>query len=381
MRAPPPAQMEMPPGTASFSRTTTLAPASCAAIAAIAPARPNPTTTTSKVSFIKTSPSNKKAWVLELFAGGTVKNSQIRRSARRRIAAEGRYNPRGRAGVSMAPYDSMPSGQGGQVLQDSAILVMHLRHRHGNIPIELLRSFVAISRHGSFTKAAEELNLTQPAISAQVIAIAGQVPKYETINLGIQSAFARKTLANLVSRFPISSGRRHRLICGSAPFLAEKLESGYIDLAFMLAQTESRRNLICEWYERIAWVCAPHQTHLPEDEPIPFVSRENGFIDSKVLEVLDDQDLPYQIVFSAADLGTLAAAVEAGIGVMAVPERVIPDSLVIAHDRMLPKLPELRAAIFCKEGFDLKRNKALVDAFVAAVQPSYATPKWAARRA
>jgi len=63
------------------------------------------------------------------------------------------------------------------------------------------------------------------------------------------------------------------------------------------------------------------------------------------------------------------------------PERVIPDSLIVAHDRTLPKLPELRAAIFCKEGFDLKRNKALVEAFVAAVQPSYATPKWAARRA
>jgi DNA-binding transcriptional LysR family regulator len=317
----------------------------------------------------------------------------------------------------------MPAGQVRQVLQHSAIPAMHLRHRHGNIPIELLRSFVAISRHGSFTKAAEELNLTQPAISAQikrlqrhvggdlfvkkalgvglselgvrveryarrilalndqVIAIAGQAPKYETINLGIQSAFARKTLAGLVSRFPISSGRRHRLICGSAPFLAEKLESGYIDLAFMLAQTESRRNLVCEWYERIAWVRAPRQTALPENEPIPFVSREEGFIDSKVLEVLDDQDVPYQIVFSAADLATLAAAVEAGIGIMVAPERVIPDSLIIAHDRMLPKLPELRAAIFCKEGFDLKRNKALVDAFVAAVQPSYATPKWAARRA
>ena len=100
-----------------------------------------------------------------------------------------------------------------------------------------------------------------------------------------------------------------------------------------------------------------------------------------MFEVLDDQDVPYQIVFSAADLGTLAAAVEAGIGIMVAPERVIPDSLIVAHDRMLPKLPELRAAIFCKEGFDLKRNKALVDAFVSAVQPSYATPKWAARRA
>jgi len=51
---------------------------------------------------------------------------------------------------------------------------------------------------------------------------------------------------------------------------------------------------------------------------------------------------------------------------MVAPERVIPDSLVVARDRMLPKLPELRAAIFCKEGFDLKRNKALVEAFVAA---------------
>jgi DNA-binding transcriptional LysR family regulator len=300
---------------------------------------------------------------------------------------------------------------------------MHLRHRHGNIPTELLRSFVAISRHGSFTKAAEELNLTQPAISAQikrlqrhvggdlfvktalgvglsdlgarveryarrilalndqVIAIGGQTPTHETVNLGIQSAFARNILTDLVHRFPIAGGRRHRLICGSAPFLSEKLESGYMDLAFMLAQSESRRSLVAEWCERIVWVRAPHQPPLAEDEPIPFVSREEGFIDSKVFEVLDDHDVPYQIVFSAADIGTLAAAVEAGIGIMVAPERVVPDSLIIAHDRMLPKLPELRAGIFCKEGFDLKRNRALVDAFVAAVRPSYVTPKWAARRA
>ncbi len=45
-----------------------------------------------------------------------------------------------------------------------------MQHRHDNlnIPIELLRSFVAIQESGSFTKAADLLKLTQPAISAQV---------------------------------------------------------------------------------------------------------------------------------------------------------------------------------------------------------------------
>jgi DNA-binding transcriptional LysR family regulator len=299
---------------------------------------------------------------------------------------------------------------------------MHLRHRRGNIPIELLRSFVAISQHGSFTKAAAELNLTQPAISAQVkrlqrhvggdlfvktalgvglselglrveryarrilalndqvIAIAGQAPRAETIYLGLQSAFAGKVLADVVKRFPILSSRRYRLICGSAPFLAEKLRSGYIDLAFLLAQTESRRNLVAEWYEKIVWVCAPHQIPLPDDEPIPFVNREEGFIDRKVMEVLDDSDVPYRIVFSAADLATLFAAVEAGIGVMVAPERVIPDSLIVAQDRNLPPLPEFRAGVFCKEGFDVKHNKSLVDAFVAAVQPPGVAQQRAARR-
>src|SRR5688572_28881426 len=42
--------MESPPGTSDFSITRTLAPASAAEIAAMPPASPKPTTTTSKVS-------------------------------------------------------------------------------------------------------------------------------------------------------------------------------------------------------------------------------------------------------------------------------------------------------------------------------------------
>jgi DNA-binding transcriptional LysR family regulator len=282
-----------------------------------------------------------------------------------------------------------------------------------NIPTELFRSFIAICHHGSFTKAAHELRLTQPAISAQmkrlqkmlggdlflkkgqgvglttlgsmlesyarriltlndqVTAIAGRIPKGETLYIGIQSIFVRTVLSDVVSSLPPASVAGCRFICGNAPYLAEKLKSGYVDLVFMLAQSDSRRNLIAEWEEKLIWVRAAHLT-LSDDEPIPYISREEGFIDRKVLHIFEDSNVPYRIVFSAVDLWNLAAAAEAGVGVMVTLDRArhhMSGSLVVANEQILPKLPDLRAGVFCKEGFDREGNKLLVDAFVLAVKP------------
>ena len=99
------------------------------------------------------------------------------------------------------------------------------------------------------------------------------------------------------------------------------------------------------------WARALDQFPVVQNEPIPFVGREEGFIDRKVMDVLDEREVPYTIVFNAGDLTALTGAVEAGIGVMVAPKRAIPASLVAARDRALPKLPELRSAVFHKEGF------------------------------
>jgi len=45
---------------------------------------------------------------------------------------------------------------------------MHRRHQQINIPTEVVRTLVAIADAGSFSKAADCLRLSQPAISAQV---------------------------------------------------------------------------------------------------------------------------------------------------------------------------------------------------------------------
>jgi DNA-binding transcriptional LysR family regulator len=282
-----------------------------------------------------------------------------------------------------------------------------------NIPTELFRSFVAICDCGSFTKAAHELKLTQPAISAQmkrlqrmlggnlflkkgqgvgtttlgsmvesyarrvltlndqVIAIAGRVPKGETIYIGIQSLFVRAVLTNVVGKLPTAGIAGYRFVCGNGPYLAEKLKSGFVDLVLMFAQSDSRRNQIAEWPEKLVWMRAQHSPLL-DDEPIPYVSREAGFVDRKVLDIFEDGNVPYRIVFSAVDLWNIAAAAEAGVGVMVTLDRVKSDmssALVVADEPLLPRLPDLRAGVFHKEGFDLKSNKSLVDAFVSAVRP------------
>src|SRR6201989_2590070 len=52
---------------------------------------------------------------------------------------------------------------------------MYRRHQHVNIPIEIVRTVVAISETGSLSKAGERLGLSQPAISSQVKRLQGLV--------------------------------------------------------------------------------------------------------------------------------------------------------------------------------------------------------------
>src|SRR5438552_1873500 len=118
---------------------------------------------------------------------------------------------------------------------------MHRRYDSKHIPIELLRTFVAIADLGNFTKAAQELELTQPAISAQmkrlqrlmdgeifhktttgfggsakgsmlkvyarrilalndqIMAFAGAAPEERTIRIGIQSICADRVLTAAIN--------------------------------------------------------------------------------------------------------------------------------------------------------------------------------------
>jgi DNA-binding transcriptional LysR family regulator len=287
---------------------------------------------------------------------------------------------------------------------------MDFRRRH-DIPPALLRSFVAIDQLGSYSKAAEELGLTQPAISGQmkrlqelvggdvfvknavglslselgllvdryarriltlndqVIALAGKVHNRQTIRLAVQNAFALNTLADVKNKCALAADCLFQFICGNAREVDHLVTSGYVDLAFGFSKTEARRNLLTTWNEKLAWARAPDIFPVQDNEPLPFVGRKAGFMDEKVLQRLDDVDVPYQVTFRGSDLGALIAAVMAGIGIMVAPARFIPEPLIDANTAALPELPEMAVGVSCREGLDLKRHKAVVAAFISAVTP------------
>jgi DNA-binding transcriptional LysR family regulator len=288
---------------------------------------------------------------------------------------------------------------------------MPFRQLKDSIPISALRAFVAISELGSFTKAAENLNLTQPAVSLQIkqmerilggelfvkkkggvalsdlgttvdrlarrmlslnnqlIGIAGRVALRETIHLGIQGVYAHIVLPRLFRQCRILDNVHYKFDCAHTGELAEKIKSGFVDLTFMIGVNEPRRNLIDEWTEKFVWVRAPHHRSVAEDGTIPFIARQDGMMDRTVFKLLDERGIPYRIVFSATDIACMYAAVESGIGLMCMPARAVPDSLVIARERHLPKLPDLHLGVYHAEGFDVPRHQALVDAFISAVRP------------
>lgn len=303
---------------------------------------------------------------------------------------------------------------------------MQSRNRQSNIAIALYRSFVVISELGSFTQAAEELNLTQSAISAQmkrlqklvggdlfvkqamgvglsdlglaveeyarrilalndqVMAMAGRASHKETVYLGIQSLLVGKMLPDVLEKCSVGDNKSCQIVCGSAPYLTEKLRAGYVDMALMLPSLELRRNVVAEWQEKMVWVRAPHHRRPSEGEPMALIHREAGIIDRRVMKLLDDNGVSYRVAFSASDMATLVAAAEAGMGYLVAPERVIrslSDSLIVAEERTLPKLPEMRAGVFHREGFDLKRNRAVAEAFLSVVRPPPAQPTLALRAA
>ena len=266
-------------------------------------------------------------------------------------------------------------------------------------------------RLGSFTKAAEHLNLTQPAVSLQIkqlerllggdlfikkkvgvalsdlgltvdrlarriltlnnqlIGIAGRAQQRETVHLGIQCVYAQSVLPRLFRQCRILDNVHYKFVCAHTNELAEKLKSGFVDLTFMMGDREPRRNLIDQWPEKLVWVRAPQHRGLAEDGSIPFIRRQDGVMDRTVFNVLDEHGIPYRIVFSATDLVCMYAAAESGIGLMCMPARTVPDSLVIARERHLPKLPDIHLGVYHAEGFDVAQHQALVDAFLSAVRP------------
>ena len=286
---------------------------------------------------------------------------------------------------------------------------MHERYRSTNIPIELLRTLVAIAETKSFTKTAAKLELSQPAISAQVRRLQAIVggSLFEKTNGGIALNERGKLVINHAQRLLESNDRilslagpahSRRLLrigistlyvddflqkialgdagdiqvyCDHSEEISKGVLDGYVDIGCSLfCFTPPSKNRIAEWEEGLVWVRG-RDFLLSPGAVIPLIGWPNMALDRLALETLEKRGFRYEVVFSSPDHGSRVAAVAAGLGVMPLAERMLAPPLVVAREYYMPPLPSLSAGIFVRDGIERDDFKPLVRKLMALAPDGY----------
>jgi DNA-binding transcriptional LysR family regulator len=297
---------------------------------------------------------------------------------------------------------SPAAGPGGRVMQDSwqhdsavggSESAMSGRT---NIPTDLLRTFVAICELGSFTKTANLLDLTQPAVSAhmrrlesmigadliaksltgvvltecgtevlrharRMLAINDQIvngssveAEPQVVRVGIPNISAPNVLAG-IAREGAAVGGQYRLqvCCDHSHGLLRSVRAGYLELvAVQFVDETEPANTVVRWAEDLVWVKAPDFVFNP-DVPVPLVSSPNLLLPDRLgMAALEAANRPYEIVFTAFDTLARRAAAEAGLGYFAIPRSAVAETLVIEAPGLLPDLPQVNMGIVARDDLD-----------------------------
>lgn len=278
-----------------------------------------------------------------------------------------------------------------------------------NLDIDLLKTFLAISDTGSFTRAAEEVNKTQSAVSMQMkrleellgrplFARDGRASRFTpdgerlveyarrlvalndeavstfrrpeltgTVRFGTPDDYADRFLPEILARF----ARTHPLVtvdvdCLNTSVLFERTKRGEMDLALVtfgcnVSTDEPVRR------EPLVWVTsARHSTHLLEVMPLA-ISHAGCEWRSAVLAALEKTGRKYRVAYSSPNSNAVNAAVQSGLAVGAVPEMCVrPGMRVLTEKDGFPSLGEFQIGLMRKPG----RASSAVDALARHVAES-----------
>ncbi|MFT4115584.1 LysR family transcriptional regulator [Bradyrhizobium sp.] len=277
--------------------------------------------------------------------------------------------------------------------------------RHINVPTEIARTILTVQEVGSFTKAAELLGITQPAISSQlrrietlvggplfskntnrnrvtelglavvhqcrkmieandqILAIGGIIRNDRLLRLGLSSL--------LVRAFLVDSARAvHPSVSvhsdGSAA-LARRFLDGQLDVVCLLdgsglPSIELHPYVQREFTDELVWVQSP-DFELAPGAPIPIITWAGE--NDPMTRSLAAQGLAYRIAFSGGDFDTKKMAVEAGLGLTCLPKRLVPADLVVATEFDLPALPQTKGLLCVNRDLDPLKANPTVDRLIS----------------
>lgn len=275
-----------------------------------------------------------------------------------------------------------------------------------NIPTELLRTLVAVVDLRSFTKAAQSLGVTQPAVSAQIkrlqvlldcelfdksapgvsltpsgrlvvnfarrmLSINDQiveisVPRLsaQSIRIGISGDFAAPVLPPLLAEFKQRyPGLRFSVRGEHFDIMSRDLRQGDLDLLVGLSESDVMNDARHQWSEPMVWVRGP-DFELDEDAPVPLITFGDICAYHRLaLRAFNKTQRSYEVVFIGASEASIAAAVRSGLGVTVLPLRLAKrGGLEVWEDAPLPPVNDVFCGICLGENGDRMVLEELADA-------------------
>ena len=282
-----------------------------------------------------------------------------------------------------------------------------------NLDVDQLKTFLAIADTGSFTKAADEVNKTQSAVSMQMkrleeaigralfardgrgsrftlegerfieqarrmVAMNDEIVMTYTkpavtgsVRFGTPDDYADLFLPEVLARF----ARTHPFItvdveCISSTNLMERVKRGEIDLALVTFCGEQCDGEVLR-REELKWVgSARHSAHALST--LPLATADAGCAwRTLAVQSLNDSARNYRVAYTSPNRSTIDAAVLQGLAVAAMPEICIrPGMRVLTEADGFASLGFIKIGLMRKPG----RQSQAADALAAHVRESFGAP-------
>lgn len=278
------------------------------------------------------------------------------------------------------------------------------------LDIDQLKTFIAIIDTGSFTRAANEVNKTQSAVSMQMrrleerintdlfrkdgrinrltadgerlLAYARRLVRLNnetlaafdeealagTIRLGTPDDYADRYMPDIIARFAKTNPNVELSItCEPSRDLVEKLARNELDIALVTHNPKVRHALLVRT-EPLYWVTS--MAHSVQDEtPVPLaVGRHSCDWRQLGCAALDSVGRPYSILFTSWSSTVVASAVLAGLAVSLLPESALrPGMRILTANEGFPDLPPAEIGMIRRQGVPTALMDAITDHIAASL--------------
>lgn len=281
-----------------------------------------------------------------------------------------------------------------------------------NLPTELLRTFVTVIEVESFTRAADILGRTQPAISLQIKRLEQMVghdlimrkgkdisltergeglavharqilrlndlalaqfdhqKQSSKLRVGLPVDYAVNTLqACLTDVVRQCRDVQIEIRCDLSKHLLSALRGNEIDIAVALFDGDDQQFLFSNWKEQPTWVGAT-DFEIPETADIPLVVHPYGCVyRDRMTTALKLAGLNWRIAYSSPGIVGVQHAVRDGLGLSCLTgPTVLSGMRRFSEKDGLPALPPLHIGLFARQAQLGSDGYAAIDAIVETLE-------------